>query len=137
MISRIFVKTHEDNDGYITDHEYVFDDPKEASKFVSLCRAVNAYGENVCLGYYETVTNVTAEIDLEELREVGKKENEEEIKRFNKTQEKKEPEKSLVGKRYLDKQRLPGVLKEVVDGPDSKWGQYVVKDLKTGKEQSI
>lgn len=58
----------------------------------------------------------------------------EEAEKFVETQEKREPEKSLVGKRYLDKQRLPGTLKEVIDGPDSKWGQYVVKDLKTGKE---
>ena len=33
----------------------------------------------------------------------------------------------------VHKQRLPGALKEVVDGPNE-WGSYVVKDLKTGKE---
>lgn len=57
----------------------------------------------------------------------------EEAENFNKMQEKEKPEKSLIGKRYLDKQRLPGALKEVVDGPNE-WGSYVVKDLKTGKE---
>lgn len=51
-----------------------------------------------------------------------------------KTQEDKDSNvESLIGKRYLDKQRLPGTLKEVVDGPN-KWGDYTVKDLKTGKE---
>lgn len=57
----------------------------------------------------------------------------EEAEKFVETQEKREPENSLVGKKYLDKQRLPGTLKEVVDGPN-KWGDYTVKDLKTGKE---
>lgn len=51
-----------------------------------------------------------------------------------KTQEEKYMStESLIGKRYLDKQRLPGALKEVVDGPNE-WGSYVVKDLKTGKK---
>ena len=51
-----------------------------------------------------------------------------------KTQEEKDTSaESLVGKRYLDKQRLPGTLKEVIDGPN-KWGDYTVKDLKIGKE---
>lgn len=52
-----------------------------------------------------------------------------------KTQEEKDKDsESLIGKRYLDKQRLPGALKEVLSGPDNTWGSYVVKDLKTGKE---
>lgn len=51
-----------------------------------------------------------------------------------KTQEEKDTSaESFTGKRYLDKQRLPGALKEVLSGPNE-WGDCVVKDLKTGKE---
>lgn len=51
-----------------------------------------------------------------------------------KTQEEKDTStESLIGKRYLGKQGLTGALKEVISEPN-KWGDCVVKDLKTGKE---
>ena len=76
IVNRIYIKTHEDNDGYIANHEYVFDDHEEAVKFVNGKIAANSYGEKVCKSYYETIMEATADINVDKLRELGENEME-------------------------------------------------------------
>ena len=74
--ARFAVTTREDNDGYEADHVYVFDNKDELIRFLLGEFATDHYGERISMNYYEIITEITleADIDITELYELRNEE---------------------------------------------------------------